>query len=74
MAHLDETSRERLAAGPPERLFTTILMAAIALVSNAVRPSHEEIRSHIERAQDPYFSGFLTRCMKKVYGSQGETR
>ncbi len=59
---------DRVAAAPPERLFTAALMALVAFVSNVVRPSHEEIRGHIERARDPYFRAFLGRCMNRVYG------
>ena len=44
-------------------------MAAVALVANAVRPSHEEIRINIERSREPYFQAFLSRCMNRVYTS-----
>ncbi len=63
-----EPTPERVAAGPPERLATSALMAVVALLSNAIRPSHEEIRGHIERARDPYFRAFVGRCMARVYG------
>jgi hypothetical protein len=63
-----DSTHEKVAAAPPERLFTSIVMAFVALVSNVVRPSHEEIRSHIERSRDPYFRAFLTHCVHRVYG------
>jgi len=59
---------ERTAVGPPERLFTTVLMSLVALVVNSVNPTREEVRSHIERAKDPYFRAFVERCMTRVYG------
>ncbi|HEX9015630.1 MAG TPA: hypothetical protein VF960_06455 [Chloroflexota bacterium] len=58
---------DRVAAAPPERLFTSVLMAFVALVSNAVRPSHDDIRGHIELAREPYFRSFLDHCMSRVY-------
>lgn len=61
------SERDRMAAAPPERLLTSIVMAFVALVSNAVRPSHEEIRGHIELAREPYFRAFLGQCMARVY-------
>ena len=63
----EESVTDRIAAAPPERLFTSILMAMVALVSNAVSPSREEIRSNIERSREPYFQAFLSRCMRRVY-------
>lgn len=60
--------RDRIAADPPERLFTTVLMALVALLVNSVSPSREEVRSHIERGRDPYFRSFLARCMERVRG------
>jgi hypothetical protein len=60
--------QDRIAAALPERLFTSISMALVALVSNVVRPSTEEIRSNIERSRDPYFRAFLSHCMSRVYG------
>ncbi len=59
---------EKVAAAPPERVFTSVVMAAVALVNNVVRPTREEVRSHIERSSDPYFRAFLTHCMTRVYG------
>ncbi len=61
---------EKVAAAPPERLFTTVVMAFVALVSNVVRPTREEVRSHIERSSDPYFRSFLALCVRRVYGSK----
>ena len=63
----EEAAEERVAAAPPERLFTSVLMAIVALAANAVRPSHEEIRGYIERSKEPYFRSFLSRCMNRVY-------
>ncbi len=63
----EDTINDRVAAAPPERLSTSILMVLVAVVSNVVRPSHEEIRGHIERAREPYFRAFLARCMNRVY-------
>ena len=68
MAEQRDEATEKVAAAPPERLFTSIVMAFVALVSNVVRPSREEVRSHIERSSDHYFRAFLTLCMRRVYG------
>ncbi len=67
-----DRQRERAAAAPPERLFTTVLMAVVALLVNSVNPSREEVRFHIERSRDPYFHAFLGRCMARVYARPGD--
>jgi hypothetical protein len=54
--------------GRTERLFTTLLMAVVALAANSVKPSGEEIRANVERFGDPYFRAFLSHCMRSVYG------
>ena len=60
--------QEKTAAGPPERVLTTLLMAAVALVSNSVRPSRDEVRLNIDRMGEPYFRAYVSHCMRKVYG------
>ena len=70
MADIEQVASdsERIAAAPPERVVSGMVMALVAVVGNVVRPSHEEIKSHIERSRDPYFRAFLHHCMVRVYG------
>lgn len=60
--------QEKTSAGPPERLLSTLVMAAVALVSNSVRPSRDEVRSNIDRMGEPYFRAYVSHCMRRVYG------
>ncbi len=59
---------DKVAAAPPERLITSIIMAVVAVAINGVKPGHEEVHSNLRRFDDPYFRAFLSQCMQRVYG------